>query len=404
MHGGALLRLDPHQNREGIDMHIKEKYSWIKHLDFILIDMITLFCSFLISYLYIFGDIDFAHSSGWSTIIILMELLNVIITLLLNPYSGILRRPYYTQFLTSLKLVLYNMVTISLLLYTMKVGPVFSRGVILGTFLIYYLVSLALKYIWKRALLQGKISFSTTKTKSLFVVCTSKKIREVIKNASAGDFKLYDIKGVFLTDGEDENADVDGIPVIKGDYCEYIIKNNIDEVLFSVLPSEIRPEIYKRLIDNDVGIHLNIEPITGFQVEDQFISHIGVYNTLMVGTYSFTSRQIVFLFIKRIFDALVSLLGIILLVPITATIKLAMLLHGDKAPIFYRQKRIGQYGKEINIVKFRSMVPNADELLQDMLKDEKYRREWDENQKFEKDPRITSVGRFLRKTSIDELQ
>ena len=234
-------------------------------------------------------------------------------------------------------------------------------------------------------------------------MCTSKKIREVIKNASAGDFKLYDIKGVFLTDGEDENADVDGIPVIKGDYCEYIIKNNIDEVLFSVLPSEIRPEIYKRLIDNDVGIHLNIEPITGFQVEDQFISHIGVYNTLMVGTYSFTSRQIVFLFIKRIFDALVSLLGIILLVPITATIKLAMLLHGDKAPIFYRQKRIGQYGKEINIVKFRSMVPNADELLQDMLKDEKYRREWDENQKFEKDPRITSVGRFLRKTSIDEL-
>ena len=52
--------------------------------------------------------------------------------------------------------------------------------------------------------------------------------------------------------------------------------------------------------------------------------------------------------------------------------------------------------------KFRSMVSNADEVLQDMLKDEKYWCEWDQNQKFDDDPRITKAGRFLRKTSLDE--
>ena len=49
------------------------------------------------------------------------------------------------------------------------------------------------------------------------------------------------------------------------------------------------------------------------------------------------------------------------------------------------------------------MVPNADEVLGEMLKEEKYRKEWEENQKFENDPRITKIGNFLRKTSLDEV-
>ena len=84
-------------------------------------------------------------------------------------------------------------------------------------------------------------------------------------------------------------------------------------------------------------------------------------------------------------------------------VKICTLLSGDTAKIFYTQKRVGLHGKEIKIYKFRSMVPNADEMLHELLKDEKYKKEWDENQKFEDDPRITKIGRVIRRLSIDEI-
>lgn len=384
-------------------MHIKGKYSWIKHIDFILLDLSALFCSFLISYAFEFGNFHFAGSRGWSTLILLMVMIATILNLLINPYSGMFRNRFYVQFLQSFKLMAFNMIAVSILMYVMKIGPAFSRGVVLGTYIIYYVLSLGLKYLWKKILLTGRIHIFTLKTKTLFIVGTAENIREVMKNAGAGDFKLFDICGLYLTDNDGSISEVDGVPVTDSDYGSYILSRDIDEVLFSVTPSEIDSGIYKQLIDNDVGVHLNIEPIVGLQVEDQFISHIGVYRTLTVGTYSFTSRQIIYLFIKRIIDILGGITGVAVLLPVTAVIKAAALAEGDRKSIFYRQKRVGQYGKEINIFKFRSMVPDADELLKQMLKEEDYRKEWEENQKFENDPRITPLGRILRKTSLDEL-
>lgn len=76
---------------------------------------------------------------------------------------------------------------------------------------------------------------------------------------------------------------------------------------------------------------------------------------------------------------------------------------GDFKSIFYTQKRIGKNGKFIYIYKFRSMVPNADEVLKELLKNPKYKKEWDKNQKLEHDPRITKIGKIIRKTSLDEV-
>ena len=79
------------------------------------------------------------------------------------------------------------------------------------------------------------------------------------------------------------------------------------------------------------------------------------------------------------------------------------MITGDFKPIFYSQDRVGKDGRKISIVKFRSMVYDAEEKLDEMLKEENYQKEWNENQKFEDDPRITKVGKFIRKTSIDEM-
>lgn len=118
---------------------------------------------------------------------------------------------------------------------------------------------------------------------------------------------------------------------------------------------------------------------------------------------SFSIRKTLYFMIKRLFDIICSLIGCLCLLPIALIVKISYLLSGDTKTIFYKQKRIGKNGKFIYIYKFRSMVVNADEVLKDLLKDPKYKKEWDENQKFENDPRITKMGKILRKTSLDEV-
>lgn len=108
-------------------------------------------------------------------------------------------------------------------------------------------------------------------------------------------------------------------------------------------------------------------------------------------------------YIKRLFDIILSLFGLIILIPICILVKISFLCKGDKKSIFFKHTRIGKEGKPFMMYKFRSMVHNAEELLEELLKDERYRKEWAENQKIEKDPRITTIGAFLRKTSLDEL-
>lgn len=120
-------------------------------------------------------------------------------------------------------------------------------------------------------------------------------------------------------------------------------------------------------------------------------------------THDISIKKYLYFGVKRLFDILIALIGCLFLLPIILIVKISYLLHKDFDSIFFRQKRIGKNGKEFNLYKFRSMVPNADEVLKKLLKDPKYKEEWDLNQKFEHDPRITSMGNILRKTSLDEL-
>ena len=115
------------------------------------------------------------------------------------------------------------------------------------------------------------------------------------------------------------------------------------------------------------------------------------------------ARYYTYLFVKRTFDIICALFGLLAIIPVAIITKISYLCSGDKKSIFYKQKRVGKDGKLIYIYKFRSMVYNADEVLVELLKDEKYKNEWELYQKFENDPRITKVGNLLRKTSLDEL-
>ncbi len=124
----------------------------------------------------------------------------------------------------------------------------------------------------------------------------------------------------------------------------------------------------------------------------------------MEKTYAFSLSRSFYFFVKRLFDILMAIIGIIAMIPIALLVKISYMLTGDFDSIFYKQKRIGKNGVEFNFYKFRSMVPNADEVLKELLKkDKKLAKEYKINKKLEHDPRVTKMGAILRKTSLDEL-
>jgi exopolysaccharide production protein ExoY len=105
----------------------------------------------------------------------------------------------------------------------------------------------------------------------------------------------------------------------------------------------------------------------------------------------------------RLFDILISLIALIFLLPAFITIAILVKLQ-DRGPIFFGQPRIGMNMVEFKCYKFRSMVMNSEEVLKNLLNtDPTAYREWLADHKLRNDPRVTPLGRFLRKTSLDEL-
>ncbi len=107
--------------------------------------------------------------------------------------------------------------------------------------------------------------------------------------------------------------------------------------------------------------------------------------------------------ISRGIDVVGSLCGIVLLVPITIGIGIANIISKDKGPIFYNVERIGKDGKTFKMYKFRSMVVGADQKLKQYLEENpEAKEEYKKFKKLKHDPRVTKVGNFIRKTSLDE--
>lgn len=108
-------------------------------------------------------------------------------------------------------------------------------------------------------------------------------------------------------------------------------------------------------------------------------------------------------FVKRTIDILGGLVGCVILIPLTGFVYVYNRKCGDKGPIFFTQDRIGKNGKHFKVYKYRSMIENADQILEELMaSDPAIREEYEKNKKLQDDPRITKAGHFLRRTSLDE--
>lgn len=122
-------------------------------------------------------------------------------------------------------------------------------------------------------------------------------------------------------------------------------------------------------------------------------------NSLVVDLEKLNKRKGYWI-VKRCIDCIGALCGILLLFPVFLIVSLMIKYEDPKGPVLFKQIRVGRNGKEFNMYKFRSMVTDAEERLNDILK---YNEVSGAMFKMKEDPRVTKIGKFIRKTSLDEL-
>jgi exopolysaccharide biosynthesis polyprenyl glycosylphosphotransferase len=179
------------------------------------------------------------------------------------------------------------------------------------------------------------------------------------------------------------------------DLDDFLKGNDIDYV-YVALPMRAERKIFRILREcRDLGAQIFLVPdLYIFGLHHAEIQSLG---DMLVLSFNPDSSW------KRTFDVVFSLAVLIFGAPLFLLIALAIKLD-SRGPVFYRHRRIMATGREFNCLKFRTMVVDADEKLKEILaQDPELAREWQATYKLKNDPRITRVGRFLRKYSLDEL-
>ncbi len=192
------------------------------------------------------------------------------------------------------------------------------------------------------------------------------------------------------------------IPVFPYHQMDFVIrKENVSQIIIAI------PEADKKQLDiimeNIYDKVSAVKYLPNVNGTINFSSQVQDFDGMLLIATSKDKLSLFDRFIKRAVDIVVGLIGVVILLPLLIFVKLAMLKEGDKGPMIFSQERVGFKGRSVKLYKFRSMVPNAEGLLEELMeKDPLIKEEYLKNKKLVNDPRITKVGHFLRKTSLDE--
>lgn len=195
---------------------------------------------------------------------------------------------------------------------------------------------------------------------------------------------------------------VERTPVYRYDDIDKVISYlKIDQVIIA-LP-EAGQEVINKVMEDIYGQVETVKYLPNVNGTMTFSSEVQDFDGQLLIATSNDEMSLRDRIVKRLIDILAGLAGCLILVPLTVFVKYKYVKSGDHGPIIFSQNRIGRDGKLIKIYKFRSMVPNAEKVLEKlMVEDPAIREEYLTNKKLVNDPRITQVGQMLRKTSLDE--
>lgn len=378
-------------------MYQDEKKIWQKHLDFMLLDAFCLQIAYIIAYIVRHGFSLPYSNPLYRNLGAIIFLTQVCVGFFMENYKDILRRNFSQEFKKTVLCVTVVIVIIFSYLFVTKTSFFFSRMVLLqlwgiGIFLIY-----CERIVWKRVI---RRRMSDKKIlQSIIVVVSSQRAKIVVDALGERRYTGFYVKGIIFSDLLEKGREdsVERVPIVAGirGAVEYLKRNEVDEVFIdSSVNTEEREWILESCEEMGITTHVNI----GYTKSEN--SHMLVENMAdyMVVTRSIKiadSRQ---MFVKRAMDIVGGIVGLIITAFLTVIFGPIIYIQSP-GPIFFSQNRIGRNGKVIKIYKFRSMYLDAEERKEALMSQNKMQGLMF---KMDNDPRIIPIGRFMRKTSLDE--
>ncbi len=379
-------------------MHHKEKTGWVKHLDFIIIDIICLQLAYMAAFFVRHGVINPYNNIGYRSVALILTLTQIIVTVFFNNFKNVLRRGIYKEFVATLKQAAAITLFGVFYLFLMKDGGMFSRMTMILTGAFYLVISYLFRLVWKKILRRRYERMEGNK--SLIILTTSDKAERVVERVQANKFHHYQITGLVLLDEDHKGETLYGLEVVANadDVVDYVCRSWVDEVFINVERIEY---LSQEMVDafNEMGVttHLKLQGLENPYHREQTIQKTVGYSVLTYSVVNIPENQ---LLLKRLMDIIGGIVGCIFCGILILFIGPAIFI-ASPGPIFFSQKRIGQNGKQFKIYKFRSMYMDAEEKKAELMA----QNEVSDGMMFkmEDDPRIIKgVGHFIRKTSLDE--
>ena len=418
-------------------MYRKRAGGWLKHLDFIVLDALCLQAAFMLAYAVRMGPSSPYTDGEYRGIGLLLLLADMVIVLLSETFSGVLRRGRYEEFTAVLKHACLVEAVVIMYLFTAQKAVSYSRFIIYLTGILYVCAAYFARYLWKVLLLRRREA--AAEQRSLLIITESGMAEAVLESALAREYDRFRVTGIAITDrdmrgseiraagsGKDargragRSRDVEeaagdsgrgGIPVVacRDDIVDAVCRRWVDEALIVQRQGAPHPgDLVADLAGMGVVVHTGLFRSGEESGMKQFVGHVGDYTVLTASiSYATPLQQ----FAKRALDIAGGVAGCIatgILFLVLAPVMLAV----SPGPVFFMQERIGRNGKRFKIYKFRSMYMDAEERKKELM--ERNRVGGGLMFKMEADPRIIGCkvmpdgtvkkgfGNFIRDHSLDE--
>lgn len=276
-----------------------------------------------------------------------------------------------------------------------------AEGIQRGIYIVTVIVAIVIMYISRQLVKAYLKSHNESKRASRVIMVTVKdRAKNTLSKIDEKDDWLRKIDGIVIMDENMTGQDINGVPVVADIHTMMkFIKNEIvDEVYIDVtdrIRERIKPMVME-LEDMGVIVNLKLEILDSYKDFDSKLGYIGAVPVITFANRIYDWKGML---VKRCIDILGAIVGLIVMFIAMIFVGPAIMIESP-GPIFFKQKRVGKNGRYFEIYKFRSMYMDAEERKKDLMA---------QNEmsglmfKMKDDPRITKVGKFIRKTSIDEL-
>lgn len=388
-------------------MYKKSPQGWLKHWDFILLDILSLQTAFIIAYIFRNGIENPYGNYLYRNAAYVFILCQIAVFFLCQPYQGIVKRGYYAEFTKTVKHVVTVMAFVMAYLFVTQQSVRYSRVTFFITAVLYLVIDYLLRILRKWRILNQN---SETGKRSMVLAASSYEVEDTLKRLLSSPVQEFFIVGIALLDVDRTGDTIENIPVV-GDaesVKEYLCHEWVDEVFVKICETEPYPrQLLDDLVVMGLTVHLSLDAVEQPLGGKKFVEKIGDY-TVVTSSINMTSpKQMLY---KRTLDILGGLTGCLITLVLIIIIG-PMIYLKSPGPIFFSQIRIGQNGKKFKIYKFRSMYMDAEERKAELMKENKmdgfmFKMDYDPriigSEKLGKDGKPKGIGNFIRKTSLDE--